>query len=124
MLTRTAPAAPGGVRPQTRYAYTLTGITHALTSISSCQTGSSCAGTVDALTTTIAYGGASANSLPASVTSGSGNGAVPAPQSYTFDNIGHPITIDGPLPGTAATTDYRPTGKRSLGGFGRTKTDE
>src|SRR3546814_1507128 len=63
MLTRTAPAAPGGVRPQTRYAYTLTGITHALTSLSSCQTGSSCAGTVDELKTTIAYGGASANYL-------------------------------------------------------------
>src|SRR3546814_12973238 len=70
MLTRTAPAAPGGVRPQTRYAYTLTGITHALTSISSCQTGSSCAGTVDALKTTIAYGGASEKYLPARLTSG------------------------------------------------------
>src|SRR3546814_2266102 len=88
MLTRTAPAAPGGVRPQTRSAYTLTGITHALTSISSCQSGSSCAGTVDELKTTIAYGGASAHSLPASVTSGSGNGAVTATQSYNFDNYG------------------------------------
>jgi hypothetical protein len=46
VLTVTAPAV-GGVRPQTRYSYTLTNGEYKLTGTSTCQTGSSCTGAAD-----------------------------------------------------------------------------
>lgn len=113
ILTQTAPAAPGGIRPETRYAYTLLASNaYALTAISRCQTSSSCAGTADEEKTTIAYGGASTNYRVASVTKASGNGAVSATSSFTYDNVGNLITVDGPLAGAADTVRYRYDGKR------------
>lgn len=115
VLTATAPAAPSGVRPQTRYGYTLLASnTYALTSTSNCQTGSSCTGTADEVKTSITYGGASTNYLPSSTTSGSGDGALSAAQNFTFDNIGNLATVDGPLAGTGDTTRYRYDEKRRV----------
>lgn len=54
VLTVTAPAMPNGVRPQTSYGYTLTNGEYQLTSISACQTTSSCVGTADEVKTIIA----------------------------------------------------------------------
>ncbi|WP_212597920.1 RHS repeat domain-containing protein [Sphingopyxis granuli] len=114
ILTATAPAAaPSSTRPQTRYGYTLLGSgAYALTSISSCRTGATCAGTADEVKATVVYGGASANYRVGSVTVASGDGVVSATQSFTYDDVGNLVTVDGPLAGTADTTRYRYDGKR------------
>lgn len=136
VLTATLPAATaGGVRPQTRYSYTAlqayydkgSGIvasgqpTYRLTSTSTCQTGSSCAGTSDEIKTTIAYGPQSAgignNLLPVSLTKGSGDGALTATSAATYDSVGNTLTVDGPLPGTADTTRPRYNADREVTGI-------
>ena len=115
ILTSTAPAAPSGMRPQTRYTYTLLASNaYALTSTSACQTGASCAGTADEVKTTFSYGGASTNYRVSSVTVASGTGTVTATSSFTYDNVGNMITADGPLAGADDTTRYRYDGKRRL----------
>lgn len=116
--TRPAPSA-GAVRPQTRYSYSsvyaqylsagslvnfATPVTR-LTGVSQCQTTAGCAGTADEAKTTIGYG--TANALPVSVASGSGDGALTATSSLAYDSIGNRISVDGPLSGTADTTAYR-----------------
>lgn len=106
----TAPAPTGGaVRPQTRYAYTLlngpsTGSGQAmyqLTGMSACQTTASCTGTADEVRTSVVYG---ANLLPASVSTGAGDGSLTATQAMTYDAVGNLVTVDGPLPGPADTS--------------------
>lgn len=105
LLTATAPAAiSGGIRPQTRFGYAAVGPVTMLTSIASCQTLASCAGTADETKTTTAY---TTNLLPNSITAASGNGSVSATTSYTYDILGNQITVDGPLAGTADTTRNR-----------------
>ena len=105
VLTVTAPAATaGGVRPQTRYTYTLIAGVYELTGVSTCQTTASCAGTADEAVQTIAYNG---KSMVASVTTATGNGSVSGTTSYGYDTIGNVSTIDGPLAGTADTTRFR-----------------
>lgn len=116
----TSPApSPGAVQPQTRYSYSsvygqylsggslvnfATPLTR-LTGISQCQTTASCTGSADEAKTSISYG--TANALPVSVSSGSGDGSLTATSALAWDTIGNKLTIDGPLPGTADTTRYR-----------------
>lgn len=113
VLTVTAPADAGGVRPQTRYTYTLTGGVHLLTGVSRCQAGASCAGTANEAKTTVAYNG---NFLPSSVTQAAGDGSVSATTAVTYDPKGDVKTIDGPLAGAGDTTTYRYDGGRRLTG--------
>jgi RHS repeat-associated protein len=123
----TAPAAvAGGVRPQTRLSYAnlqayyknSSGAIVASgqpimvpTGSSACQTLASCIGTADEVKTSVSYGPQSAgianNLLPASASTGSGDGALTATVSATYDIVGNRITVDGPLPGSADTTRTR-----------------
>lgn len=130
VLTVTEPAAPGGVRPQTRYTYTQVSATYwqpawptdpsfiagpamyVLSAISRCQTLASCAGTADEEKTTITYN--STNALPVSITKAAGNGSVSATTAIAYDNVGNVLTVDGPLAGTADTTRYRYDGRRRV----------
>lgn len=137
VLTVTAPAAAaGGVRPQTRYTYgtyqayykNSTGSIVAsgqnqylLVGTSACQTTASCAGVADEVRTSIAYGpqiaGVSNNLLPVSVTSGSGDGALSATSTFTYDAVGNRLTVDGPLSGGADTTRTRYDAARRVVGI-------
>jgi len=123
VATVTSPAGPNGIQPQTRYTYTPLQAfykqssggspaasgqnVYVLTATSACQTTASCAGTADETKTTVSYGPQSAgtanNLLPVSTTSGDGTGALAATTAVTYDNLGNPIYVDGPLPGSADT---------------------
>jgi RHS repeat-associated protein len=101
----TAPApTPGAARPQTRYSYTLTSGEYRLTGVSACKTGASCTGTADEVTASATY---NADGTLASTTSGNGSGTLAASTAMTYDAMGNPITIDGPLPGSADTVRMR-----------------
>lgn len=136
MTSVTAPApTTGAVRPQTRYSYTplyayyknsagsvvaaATPI-YKLTSVSSCVTTASCAGTADEVKTAIGYGpqvaGTLNNLLPVSASKGSGDGVLTATTSTVYDMVGNVYTVDGPLSGTADTTRYRFNAGRQLVG--------
>lgn len=134
-VTYPAPTA-GGIRPQIRYSYgsyqayykngsgaiVASGQSIALpTGTSACQTSSSCLGTADEVKTTIAFGpqvaGTANNLSPASVTVGSGNGAVSATSSFGYDAVGNRITVDGPLAGTVDTTRFRYDAARQVIGI-------
>lgn len=129
LLTVTGPdpdgAGPLG-RPQTRYTYTQVTASYIqspggsptpaptsvwrLSQISSCATsawnGSACAaGAADETRTTITYG--TNNRQITQVSSGSGDGALTATATSTYDDIGNLLTVDGPLSGTADTTRVR-----------------
>ncbi|WP_116811997.1 RHS repeat-associated core domain-containing protein [Steroidobacter cummioxidans] len=127
VLTVTAPAPySGAVRPQTRYHYTAL---HAwyknsagtlvqastpiykLTRISACRTTASCVGTADEVRTTFEYQTGSAstpsNLLLTSVTQSSGDGALSAATTFSYDSRGNRLTVDGPLEGTADTITTR-----------------
>jgi RHS repeat-associated protein len=103
----TAPAAiTGAARPETRYSYTaLSGVTM-LTGVSTCQTGTAptCVGTADEVATTVGY---DTNYQPNSVSNGAGDGSLTATTTATYDGVGNPLTVDGPLSGTADTTTFR-----------------
>jgi RHS repeat-associated protein len=136
-LSVTAPAAvAGGVRPQTRLSYTnlqayyknSSGAVVASgqpimvpTGSSTCQTLASCTGAADEVKTVISYGSQSAgvanNLLPVAASSGSGDGALTASASVTYDIIGNRMTVDGPLPGTADTTRTRYNAARQIIGL-------
>ncbi|WP_296617690.1 RHS repeat-associated core domain-containing protein [Sphingomonas sp.] len=125
VLTVTSPAASsGGVNPQTRYGYTAlqavyknsTGAivtsgfpTYKRTSISSCQTLSSCIGTADETRTTLAYAGngITNNLTLTSQTDAAGDGSVSATTAFTYDDVGNVASIDGPLAGSSDTVTYR-----------------
>lgn len=113
VLTVTAPADANGVRPQTRYGYTLTGGGYRLTSVSTCQSSASCIGTSDEVRTTISH---DVNFLPSSVTTGAGDGSLLTTTTVTNDAIGDVSSIDGPLAGTEDTTNYRYLSGRRLAG--------
>jgi RHS repeat-associated protein len=134
-VTAPAPSA-GAVRPQARYSYTsqqayyknASGAVVAsgqpitlLQTISQCRSTASCVGGADETRTTIAYGPQSAgtanNLLPVSVTTASGDNALSATTSFTYDTAGNRITADGPIAGTADTTRYRFDLARQLTGI-------
>ncbi|MGH8574842.1 MAG: RHS repeat-associated core domain-containing protein, partial [Gammaproteobacteria bacterium] len=75
-----------------------------LTSISACQSSSSCAGGADEAKTTISY---NADGSVASISSGNGSGTLTATTAMTYDALGNLLTVDGPLSGTADTTRLR-----------------
>jgi RHS repeat-associated protein len=117
VLTATVPAPTwGGVRPQTRYSYTAInpgiGTVYLLSGISACQTQSSCAGTSDEVKTSIVHSGS--NFLPTSISSGSGDGALTATVTRSYDTIGNMVTEDGPLAGTGDTMRYRYNAVRNV----------
>jgi RHS repeat-associated protein len=103
VLTVTAPAV-NGVRPQTRYSYTLTNGEYRVTGVSQCQTVSSCVGTADEAKTALAY---DSNGNLHWTQSGNGDGTLLATTAMTFDAVGNVRTVDGPLPGTADTGRFR-----------------
>ncbi|MEP3464606.1 MAG: hypothetical protein ABJN65_01150, partial [Parasphingorhabdus sp.] len=127
VLTVTQPApSSGAARPQTRVSYSAkqayfknsTGSivasgqsTQMPTQIASCRTASSCSGGTDETKTVINYGsqtaGVANNLLPVSATASAGNGTLAATSSFTFDNWGNQLTVDGPLTGTADTSRTR-----------------
>lgn len=134
LLTVTLPApSPGAPRPQTRYTYSLLNAwvkdassnlvqspagVYKLTGVSQCRTLSSCAGTADEVVTSIAYQAGSSsqgsNLLPA--TTSAGDGSLTATSAMTYDSVGNPQTLDGPLAGSADTTRYRyDTARRVVG---------
>jgi len=125
VLTATLPAPTAGApRPQTRrtyqplYAWYKTavggGVVQAATPIyrlsseSACVSGSSCAGASNEVKTTLAYGtsGVANNLLPATISSGSGDGGLWTSASLTYDAVGNLSTVDGPLAGAADTTRF------------------
>jgi RHS repeat-associated protein len=110
VLTVTAPAV-GGVRPQTRYSYTLTNGEYRVTGVSQCQTGSSCAGTADEVKTALAY---DANGNLYWTATGNGTGSLVAASTMTYDALGNLVTVDGPLPGTADTSRTRYNSARQV----------
>jgi YD repeat-containing protein len=110
LLTATAPAAPSGTRPQTRYSYSqVTAVTgqpvYLLTGISACQSSSSCSGGSDEAKTTISYN--TTNLLPTGTSSGNGSGTLTAASAMSYDSYGNLISIDGPLSGSADTIAYK-----------------
>lgn len=113
ILSVTQPADANGIRPQTRYGYSLTGGGYRLTSVSACRTSASCVGTADETKTTIGH---DANFLPNSVTTGAGDASLVATTTSTRDAIGDVVSIDGPLAGADDTTTYRYVGGRRLEG--------
>jgi len=114
VLTVTLPAGADGARPQTRYAYaqqrTWVGAVpvYKLVSTASCISGSTCT-SANEVKQTIAYGDPNVanNLLPSAVGSGSGDGALWASSSMTYDDFGNLLTVDGPLAGSADTVRYR-----------------
>jgi RHS repeat-associated protein len=118
-MTVTSPAAPNGVRPQTRYTYTQlpsyskdatgalvqTGSIWKLTSTAMCASLASCTGGADEIKTVTAFTGP--NLLPTSSSTASGDGAITATTTTTYDNIGNALTVDGPLAGSGDTTRFR-----------------
>jgi RHS repeat-associated protein len=134
VLTVTLPApTTGAARPQTRYTYSAlqayyknssgaivaSGInTYRPTAVSSCQTNSSCSGTSDEAKATIAYGstGVANNLLPTTISSGAGDGSLTATTTTTYDTVGNPYTVDGPLSGSGDTTRFVYDADRELVG--------
>jgi YD repeat-containing protein len=104
LVSVTLPAQPNGVRPQTRYGYALLNGEYQLTSISACQTLSSCTGTADEVKTTLGY---DANGNVTGASAGAGDGSLTATQAMTYDPIGNLLTVDGPISGNGDITRYR-----------------
>lgn len=106
-VTRPAPAA-GQIRPQTRYTYVqldASGVpsssgVYVISTISSCQTLASCAGTADESVISYTYG---RNLLPTTVTRKAGDGSIASTTQLTYDDTGNVIAADGPLPGSDDT---------------------
>ncbi|WP_229954365.1 RHS repeat domain-containing protein [Parasphingorhabdus litoris] len=112
VLTITRPAAPNGVRPQTRYSYAQESAYYkdasgnmvagpamwVPTEIAACQTTASCSGGADEVRTTIDYGSTQngRNLLPVNVTNASGSLSTTVITGY--DGRGNITSVDGPLP--------------------------
>lgn len=130
LLTETRPAPTGGAdRPQTRYTYaplTAWYRTSASTAqvqgppitlptqVSACATGTTsaptCVGTDQEVRTTTTYqvGNATigSNLLPLTSSVGAGSGSLTATTATSWTIMGDPLTVNGPLAGTADTTWY------------------
>lgn len=106
-ITRPAPVV-GAARPQTRLVFEkLNYARYSPTSVSSCRTVTSCTGTPDESRTVIAYGSMAENNLQAkSITKSAGDGTLAATTAMSYDLFGNVVAVDGPLSGTADTTNY------------------
>jgi RHS repeat-associated protein len=126
VLTVTAPAATtGGIQAVTTYTYTnyqayytngtsIVASGHPvslLTSVSQCQTTTTCAATSDEVKTVITYGpqtaGTGNNLLPITVIKEAGNGSVSSTITNAYDAVGNLSSVDGPIAGTDDTVTYR-----------------
>ncbi|HEV2078767.1 MAG TPA: hypothetical protein VGR19_02555 [Allosphingosinicella sp.] len=103
VVSVTAPAAPNGVRPQTRFGYQEVHGEYQLTWFSACQTQASCAGTADEVKTSLAY---DSNGNVTSVSTGAGDGSLTATRAMAYDAVGNLVGVDGPLAGDGAFNDY------------------
>ena len=137
VLSVTLPAPQSGApRPQVRYGYTQlyayyknaagsivasTDPIYKLTSISTCRTTASCAGTADEKRVTISYGpqtaGTPNNLLPVSITTAAGDGSLSSTTALAYDSIGNLLTVDGPLTGADDVTRYFYNADRELVGM-------
>ncbi len=119
VLTVTAPAPSGsGDRPETRYAYTLSGGEYRLTGVSTCASGVApgCVGTADESRTVIGHDG---QGRVNSVQRRDGTGSISAVTTATYTAVGDVETVDGPLSGSADTTRIRyDAGRRVVGVIG------
>lgn len=108
-----------GTRPEINYAYTalyaqeknasgtLVNVAtprYKPTTITTCATAATCAGTANETKVTIEYN--SPNLLPTKVTTASGNGAISASVGYAYDARDNLTSVDGPLAGTDDVTTY------------------
>lgn len=75
-----------------------------VTSVKTCSTAATCAGTANETHTTIAYD--TPNLLPSSVTVAAGNGSLSATTSFTYDARDNLIAQDGPLSGSGDTVHH------------------
>lgn len=114
VLTVTAPAGPNGVRPQTRYTYTLSNDESVLSTTSTCMTQASCAGTADEILTV--QSDFTPNNLPGTIGTGAGDRSVWSERKYTYDSVGNITSIDGPLAGADDTTFFTYDADRHLTG--------
>jgi RHS repeat-associated protein len=112
ILTVTQPDPGTGIRPQTRYSYTLvTGAggtsVYMLTKAAACQTlaAASCPNTADESQVVATYSATNSNLLPLTVTRQSGDLALVSTSTLTYDARGRLTTVDGPL-STADITTY------------------
>ncbi len=115
VLTVTGPApdpASPTVRPMTKYDYAQLDSNGAastsgawmLTKVTTCTTASTCAGTANEQITELGYG---ANLNLTTVTRRSGDNAVTATTTTTYDAVGNVIAVDGPLAGSDDITRTR-----------------
>lgn len=114
-VTLPAPVV-GGIRPETRYSYSVTSSgAYKLTGLSQCQTsaGPSCSSSADEVKTEIAY---DAHGNVTSVTRKAGDNSLVSTTTATYDTVGNVATVDGPLSGSADTTTYRYDARRQLVG--------
>jgi RHS repeat-associated protein len=114
VLTVTAPAAPNGVRPQTRYTYTPVNNVQMVSMVSTCRSLASCANSADETRTTATY---NSHLQPLTVTEATGDGSLSRSLTATYDGIGNLITIDGALAGSTDTTRYRYNAARQVVGI-------
>jgi RHS repeat-associated protein len=124
-VTAPAPGAGNTVRPQVRntvsarYAWYKTSSggsvvqaatpIYLVTEVSSCASGSTCAGTAAERKDTIVYGssGVANNLLPTTLSSGAGTGAATTSSTIAYDSVGNVMTVDGPLTGAGDTVRMR-----------------
>jgi RHS repeat-associated protein len=117
-----AGAAPvgSGARPTVNIAYSTTSARyktgpsswttgaaiHIASTVTTCATATTCAGTANERVTEVIYPASSTanNALPSSITRRSGNSAIVATTTIGYDDIGNVTSVDGPLSGTANRT--------------------
>ncbi|HEX8124179.1 MAG TPA: hypothetical protein VF548_01190, partial [Allosphingosinicella sp.] len=105
VLTVTAPApTPNAVRPQTRFGYTPVNGEYRLTSVSQCRTTASCSDGTDEVKTEYAY---DPNGNLYWTATRNGTATLVAETTMTFNALGDPVAIDGPLPGSSDTSRIR-----------------
>jgi RHS repeat-associated protein len=109
VLTITQPAPAGGApvgtgtRPQTRFTYAAVSGIQRVATISSCATGSTCAGAVNETVQTYSY---DTKRRVTGSTLRSGSSSVSQTSAITYTPQGDVATIDGPLTGTADTSRF------------------
>jgi RHS repeat-associated protein len=132
LLTKTSPAGPNGVRPQTTYVYQQLSATYynasgqlapgppiwKLSYSSTCQTQASCVGTSDEVRVSYAYDG---NLRPTNVTTAAGDGSLSRTVTNTYDAVGDLTSTTEPKgsTNTPTTTMYvYDAGRRKIGEIG------
>ncbi|MEP5937330.1 MAG: RHS repeat-associated core domain-containing protein [Erythrobacter sp.] len=118
-----SPPATDGIRPRIRYIYsnryakaknssgTLVNFADPITKlvlVRMCRTANTCTGSVNEQLTQLVYDNSlSANLHLTSATSKAGNNTLNTSSSFTYNDLGNILTVDGPLTGNGDTTTYR-----------------